>query len=172
MQMSSSKRQVFICLRPRTPYPPLTLYTYSHSEGGWESWTREMGRVASVHKAGSKIPGTNHDFQSINSAKHSPVYKFVWKYLILAWMKGSFLQIYFGSGFESGFGSGFESGFESGSKRLFRFRIGSGSGQKFRILPDPVPVPDPQHWIIYSFWCVTSRPQYMKGKLLKFHNIT
>jgi hypothetical protein len=30
-------------------------------------------------------------------------------------------------------------------KRLFRFRIGSGSGQKFRILQDPVP--DPQHWI-------------------------
>ncbi len=30
-------------------------------------------------------------------------------------------------------------------KRFFRFRIGSGSGQKFRILPDPVP--DPQHWL-------------------------
>ncbi len=31
-------RQVFICLRPRTLYPPpLTLYTYSHREGGGES---------------------------------------------------------------------------------------------------------------------------------------
>ncbi len=29
-------------------------------------------------------------------------------------------------------------------KRLFRFRIGSGSGQKFRILP----VPDPQHCLL------------------------
>jgi hypothetical protein len=53
-------RQVFICLRPRTPYPPLyTLYTvqytYSHREGG-ESLTREKVRGATVHKAGSKIP--------------------------------------------------------------------------------------------------------------------
>ncbi len=33
-------------------------------------------------------------------------------------------------------------------KWLFRIRLGSGSGQKFRILTDPVPVPDPdpQHW--------------------------
>jgi hypothetical protein len=57
-------RQVFICLRPRTPYPPsppYTLYvqyTYSHREGGrrGESWTREKVREATVHKAGSKIP--------------------------------------------------------------------------------------------------------------------
>jgi hypothetical protein len=43
-------RQVFICLRPRTPYPPCTLYsirvcvqyTYSHREGR-EIRTRENG---------------------------------------------------------------------------------------------------------------------------------
>ncbi len=53
-------RQVFICLRPRTPYPPLThcvhyvyiQYTYSHRE----RWTREKVRGATVHKAGWKIP--------------------------------------------------------------------------------------------------------------------
>ncbi len=34
-------------------------------------------------------------------------------------------------------------------QNLGRFRIGSGSGQKFRILPDPVP--DPQHCLKLSF---------------------
>ncbi len=47
------------------PPPPYKLYTgtciqftYSHREGGrgGESWTREKGREATVHKAGSKIP--------------------------------------------------------------------------------------------------------------------
>jgi hypothetical protein len=35
-------------------------------------------------------------------------------------------------------------------KRLFRFRIGSGSGQKFRFhqVPDPVLDPDPQQWLL------------------------
>ncbi len=57
-------RQVFICKRPRTPYPPLThwirvfsiLYLFTQRRGGGESTTREKGRVATVHKAGSKIP--------------------------------------------------------------------------------------------------------------------
>ncbi len=58
-------RQVFICLRPRTPYPPPlhTVYvytvqcTYSHKEGGrGGSWTREKGRGGTVHKDGSKLP--------------------------------------------------------------------------------------------------------------------
>ena len=34
-----------------------------------------------------------------------------------------------------------------GTKFLFRFRIGSGSGQKFQVLPDP----DPQHWLKAAF---------------------
>jgi hypothetical protein len=77
--MSSSKkltckgtlRQVFICLRPRTPYTaytpiplPYTMYTckqystyFLHREGGRRGdWTREKVRGATVHKAGSKIP--------------------------------------------------------------------------------------------------------------------
>jgi hypothetical protein len=33
------------------------------------------------------------------------------------------------------------------TKFLFRFRIGSGSGQKFRVLPDP----DPQNWLKAAF---------------------
>jgi hypothetical protein len=60
-------RQVFICLRPRTPYPPplthcirvygYVLYTYLLREGGeGESETREKIRGATVNKAGSKIP--------------------------------------------------------------------------------------------------------------------
>ncbi len=61
-------RQVFICLRPRTPYyqPPLhtecvytVRYTYSHrerGEGGRELVQREGYRGETVHKAGSKIP--------------------------------------------------------------------------------------------------------------------
>ncbi len=66
--MSSSK--ILTCLRPRTPYPPRTLYTciqytYSHREGreGWRAEPREKVRRATVHKAGS-----------INSDKH-PVRK-------------------------------------------------------------------------------------------------
>jgi hypothetical protein len=64
-------RQVFICLRPRTPYPPpYTLYiciqyTNWHREGGG-SWTREKRRGATVHKAGSKI---------LTWRTASPVYK-------------------------------------------------------------------------------------------------
>ncbi len=57
-------RQVFICLRPRTPYPTLhTVYVYTvyvliHTGdgGGGESWIRERVRGATVHKAWSKIP--------------------------------------------------------------------------------------------------------------------
>ncbi len=66
-------RQVFICLRTRTPYTtPRThciQYTYSHSEGGGgDSWTREKVRGATVHKAGSKY----QHLQFINSDKHLP----------------------------------------------------------------------------------------------------
>jgi hypothetical protein len=62
-------RQVFICLRPRTPYHPppppithckrvyITVYLILQGRGGRrESWTREKWRGATVHKAGSKIP--------------------------------------------------------------------------------------------------------------------
>ncbi len=73
---------LFICLRPRTPYPSFThctytciQYTYSHWEGGrGQSWTREKVREATVHKAGSKIPTrlTVQYLQSINSDKHLP----------------------------------------------------------------------------------------------------
>jgi hypothetical protein len=69
--MSSSKkftcketlRQVFICLRLRTAYPPYTLYTciqvYLFTKGrveGQESYTREKVTGARVQEAGSKIP--------------------------------------------------------------------------------------------------------------------
>jgi hypothetical protein len=45
-------RQVFICLRPRTPYPPplLTVYVYTVS---LFTQGREKGRGATVRKAGS-----------------------------------------------------------------------------------------------------------------------
>jgi hypothetical protein len=49
-------RQVFICLRPRNPLPPLSgtlytckQYTYSHWEGG-DSCTREKVREATVYQ--------------------------------------------------------------------------------------------------------------------------
>jgi hypothetical protein len=55
-------RQVFNCLRPRTPYPPLhTLkytciqYSYSRRERG-DIITREKIKGATVHEGGSKIP--------------------------------------------------------------------------------------------------------------------
>ncbi len=60
---------MFICLRPRTPYPPspppppytlykyIQLYLFTHGRGGGgKSWTREKSRGATVLKAGSKIP--------------------------------------------------------------------------------------------------------------------
>jgi hypothetical protein len=55
-------RQVFISLRPRTPYPPHTLYTclqysYSHREqGGWGGGelTREKVKGTKVHQLGRK----------------------------------------------------------------------------------------------------------------------
>jgi hypothetical protein len=61
-------RQVFICLRLRSPYPPPpplhTVYVYTvqyilihtWNGGGGESLTTEKGRGATVHKAGTKIP--------------------------------------------------------------------------------------------------------------------
>ncbi len=53
-------RQMFICLRPRIPYPPHTLYTciqhtYSHRKGE-ESSTREKVRGATAPKSGLTIP--------------------------------------------------------------------------------------------------------------------
>jgi hypothetical protein len=55
-------RQVFICLIPRTPYPPpYTLYTciqYTYSrreEGEGGDLNRKKGKGATVHKAGSTI---------------------------------------------------------------------------------------------------------------------
>ncbi len=60
-------RQVFICLRPRTP---CIQYTYSHrEEEEEESWTREKVRGGTVHKAGSKMP---------TWLIISPVYKLWW----------------------------------------------------------------------------------------------
>jgi hypothetical protein len=59
-------RKVFICLRPRTPYPPplhtvyvYTVYLFTHwkgAGGGGEELNQREGRKATVHKAGSKIP--------------------------------------------------------------------------------------------------------------------
>jgi len=69
-------RQVFICLRPRTPYPspPYTLstciqYHYSHREGG-EVEPERRGEVQQFTKLGRKY---QHDWlylQSIKSDKH------------------------------------------------------------------------------------------------------
>ncbi len=88
--------QVFICLRSRTPYPPLHIqytciqYTYSHRggegerggvRGRGESWTREKVWGATVHKAGSKK--YQHDWlylQSINSDKYLPQSHFTGHY--------------------------------------------------------------------------------------------
>ncbi len=61
--------QMFICLKPRSPYlpPRLTLYSkctcirvnsilnHTGKGGMGVSWTRGKGRGATVHKAGSKI---------------------------------------------------------------------------------------------------------------------
>jgi hypothetical protein len=65
--MSSSKklickwilRQVFICLRPRTSYPPTPLqslykciqYTYSHREGGGGELNQRVGETATGESA-------------------------------------------------------------------------------------------------------------------------
>ncbi len=81
-KMSSSKkielnrvlRQVVICLRPRNPYqPPYThcirvyvQYTYWHREGG-ESWTREKGTGAIVHKARSTVPNSTKMTDCVSS---------------------------------------------------------------------------------------------------------
>ncbi len=70
--------QVFICLRPRPPYPPpYTLYTciqvYLFTKGRGiegESWTREKVREQKFAKLGQKY---QHDWlylQSINSDEH------------------------------------------------------------------------------------------------------
>ncbi len=81
-------RQVFICRRPRTTYPPpaqcthtvyvykVDLFTQGRGEGGegGESWTREKERGATVHKVGSKIPTW---LQSLNSDKHLPQSPFI-----------------------------------------------------------------------------------------------
>ncbi len=55
-------QQVLICLRT-TPPPPhthtvylYTVYLFTQRKGEGESWTREKVRVATVLKAGSKIP--------------------------------------------------------------------------------------------------------------------
>jgi hypothetical protein len=68
--MSSSKkmicngilRQVFICLRPRPPYPPplhtvyvYTIYLFTQGRGGGRVEPEIKVRGATVHKAGSKI---------------------------------------------------------------------------------------------------------------------
>ncbi len=55
-------RQVFICLRPKTPYPPpllhnvyeYTVYLFKAGRGG--SWTIEKVGGVTVYKAGLKIP--------------------------------------------------------------------------------------------------------------------
>ncbi len=66
-------RQLFICLKPRTPYNPpphlhsVYVYTYTQGRGEGETWTREKGRGVTVHQAGSKIP---------TWLTVSPVYKF------------------------------------------------------------------------------------------------
>ncbi len=56
--LKGTLRQLFICLRPRTSYPPPlhTVYVftvYLFTEGKGESWTREEQQF---HKAASKIP--------------------------------------------------------------------------------------------------------------------
>ncbi len=67
--------QVFICLRPRTPFPPDTLftciqYTFFTKERGRESWTREATvSGATVHKAG--FENTN----MTDCISTAPVYK-------------------------------------------------------------------------------------------------
>jgi hypothetical protein len=92
-------RLVFICLRPRIPITPYTLYmctvyrTYSHSEGGrGESWPKERrGDGQQFTKLGRK---SQHDWlylQSINSDKQLPQSPFTsitglfWDNDILLW---------------------------------------------------------------------------------------
>ncbi len=69
-------RQVFICLRPRTPYLPLTHCTRVYSIlihiGKGQSWTTEKGRGQQFTKLGLKF---EHDWlylRSINFDKHLP----------------------------------------------------------------------------------------------------
>jgi hypothetical protein len=86
--MSSSKKiawtsgQVFICLRPRTPYlPPYILYTciqlqytYLHREGGKDGRVEPERRLEGkqVTKLGRKYQHDGLYLQSINSDKHLP----------------------------------------------------------------------------------------------------
>jgi hypothetical protein len=72
-------RQVFICLRSRTPYPPPPLHCNRvYSILGGERWRVEPERRLEGHKAGSKKPNTVptcltvSPLQSINSDKHLP----------------------------------------------------------------------------------------------------
>ncbi len=87
----------------------------------------------------SWVENTNLDFQSINSAKHSQSINSFENTLFWPECKAPFYR--FISAPDSNPVSDPDS--NPDPKRLFRFRIGSVSGQKFRILPDPVPVPDP-----------------------------
>ncbi len=96
-------RQVFICLRLRTPYPPplhivcmytVNLFTQGRGRGGGkESWTREKVRGATVHKEG--VEHTNMTdwlyLQSINSDKHLSKSPFTGKFLFLNFMPVSLL---------------------------------------------------------------------------------
>ncbi len=63
-------------------------------------------------------------------------------------------------------------GLEYRSETLFRFPIGSGSGQKFRILPDPDPVTDPQLVEILSYLVrLDGRPRSASGLGLLSKNV-
>ncbi len=90
-------RQVFICLRPRIPFPLpqithcireyCTVYLFTQGRGEGESWTREKVRGATQeiadHTAASCVENTNMtectqetgDLQSINSDKNTCLYR-------------------------------------------------------------------------------------------------
>jgi hypothetical protein len=82
-------RQVFIRLRARTLYPPplhtvftklhvYTVYLFTQGRRGrGESWTREKGRGATVHKAKWKIPTwlTASPILYLNSDRHLSLYR-------------------------------------------------------------------------------------------------
>ncbi len=80
-------RQVFICLRPRTPYPPSAYtmftyiqYTYSHREGGEGGElieTDRRGEGQQFTKLGRKYQHDWLHLQSINSYKHLPQSLFI-----------------------------------------------------------------------------------------------
>ncbi len=69
--------QVFLCLRPRTPYPlPLHTVDVSFAQGrgeGRELNQREKVRGAKVHKLGRKYQHDGLHLQSINFDKHLPL---------------------------------------------------------------------------------------------------